>query len=417
MWSWQQPGWIDLVDVYMEESNQTFFAVFSKDGLLYKAELSIVGQEVSVGTLTQVKEVFEPVNNSFLIQNQADGTVRWFLISCSNVLNRGSEIHSAELFDNFSRRCVEESHFPYITYYHQGEVLKMGMTDWISRDDHLLIASGLFDDSEIAKCMQEAYAKEEPGYWGASISYWPLKGKMEEISKGISVPVYRDGRLEEISILAEQHANCLFTSLYSERKVTNMDKIVEEQIRKLTGDNTALAESLISAIDGKNKTINEQGLINLQTAELDPVTPPATVPASQGTEPEDTPATTEPPVLELDEEAVKVIVEQMVKSPAFAEALKPVATLTQALTSLQASIEQKLTELSNSSAEIKTSVETRLIALEKTDDEKHEDWNKNLPRKVQLSEGYRPRAIVPDPAPESKGKLQDIAAQTLVNIK
>jgi len=55
MWAWEQPGWIDLVDIFLEESNQTFFAVFSKDGLLYRAELSITGQEISVGNLLQVK--------------------------------------------------------------------------------------------------------------------------------------------------------------------------------------------------------------------------------------------------------------------------------------------------------------------------------------------------------------------------
>ena len=96
----------------------------------------------------------------------------------------------------------------------------MGMTDWVARDGNLLLASGLFDkDSKIAECMQRAY-DDNPEYWGASISFWPLDGHMEQIAEGISVPMYTDGEFEEISILAEKDANCLFTALHSKRKVT-----------------------------------------------------------------------------------------------------------------------------------------------------------------------------------------------------
>lgn len=214
------PEWTWLLDLYVDESNNQIFAIVSKEGLIYRAEVTLRNDGIDLGELIQVKEVFEPVSNKLLIRRQADGLTRWFLIASSSVLNRSASIDSSKLFDNLIKRSYDSNKFPYLTYYHLGETLKMGMTDWVARDGNLLLASGLFDkDSKIAECMQRAY-DDNPEYWGASISFWPLDGHMEQIAEGISVPMYTDGEFEEISILAEKDANCLFTALHSKRKVT-----------------------------------------------------------------------------------------------------------------------------------------------------------------------------------------------------
>lgn len=427
--TWELQDWYWLVDLYVEEATGELFALFAKDGLLYKALITVEVSKISIGEIVRVQEVFNPVQNGLVIKNQVDGTSRWFLISCSSVLNRSASIDSTKLFDNLIRRCKETGEYPYLTYYHLGEPLRMGITDWVERDGNLLLSSGTFDkDNPIADCMKEAYEKD-PSYWGASIAFWPYEGQMEPIADGISVPMYTDGKFEEISILAEEHANCLFTSLYSNRKVTHMRDDLIKQINVLTGGNEELTKKIVSTVDGTNDDIKKNGLITREAPVIAPATPPvestsevvpapapapASTPASSDVVPTE-PATKTPPVVEVDEELVKDIVQQMVKDPLVAEAFKPVAILAQSVEDLKKSLETRLASLETQSSETKSSIEGRLQKLELDDKSKQEEWEKNLPRNLPVHVQYRAKSTSPE-GTEEKPSSAEIAAQTLEHL-
>lgn len=410
--TWDMDKWYWLIDLYKEDSSDAIFAVFSCEGLLYKAEITVENSKISIGELVQVQEVFEPIKNGFLIENQKDGSSRWFLVSCSSVLNRSASIDSTQLFDNLIKRCEDSGKYPYLTYYHLGEPLKMGVTDWVARSDNLLMASGTFEkDNVIAECMKEAYEKD-PSYWGASIAFWAIEGKMEQIAEGISVPMYTDGEFEEISILAEEHANCLFTSLYSNRKVTHMRDDLIEQISKLTGGNEELTSKIVSTVDSVNDTIKAEGLITREAPKVDPVTP-----NPEGSVETPAESTESVKTVEVDEGLVNDIVKQLVSHPSIAEALKPIATLAQSLEETKKSIETRLTSLEAQENEIKNSVEGRLQKLELDDQSKQEDWEKNLPRNVPTKVVYRAKgSSVPQTQSESSTSAAEIAAQTLADL-
>jgi hypothetical protein len=419
--TWDLQDWFWLVDLYVEETTGELFALFAKEGLLYKAPITVETSKISIGEIVQVQEVFNPVQNGLMIRNQADGTSRWFLISSSSVLNRSASIDSTQLFDNLVKRCQDTGKYPYLTYYHLGAPLKMGTTDWVARDGNLLLSSGTFEkDNKIAECMKEAYEKD-PSYWGASIAFWPYKGQMEPIAEGISVPMYTDGEFEEISILAEEHANCLFTSLYSNGKVTHMRDDLVKQINVLTGGNKELTDKIVSAVDSTNEDIQKNGLITRQAPDIDPATPPAETPPGSTTAPASPPASsevspTEPAtskVVEVDDELVKDIVQQMVKEPIVSEALKPIANLTQSIEDFKKSFETRMASLETQSSETKSSIEGRLQKLELDDKAKKEEWEKNLPRSPAVKIQYRAKA---GSELEEKPSPAEIAAQTLEKL-
>lgn len=417
--------WVWLVDLYAEESTGEIFAILAKDGLLYRSSVKLnEDQSVEVGEMIQVKEIFEPISNNILIKQQDDGTVRWFLIASSNVLSRNATLNSGELFDNLINRCVESGKYPYITYYHLGEAMKMGITDWVARQDHLLLASGTFDDSDVAKCMQRAYS-DNPSYWGASISFWPLEGKQEEISENVTVPVYTDGELEEISFLAEKDAKCLFTALKVEGKVNNMRKELEDAIKLLAG-NDDLAQEFISRVDQTNQKIDNEGLISRgltdNPTDENPDNPENPSEKEEDSSEkkdkiEDDTADVSAPeddstVVEIDAALVSEIVTQVTKSSEFLEAITSVSSSKNLIEELQ----RTQTEMMASFKKISDSLSARISKMEKSEEEKKTEWLDDLPkqRKVQVNYRSRSNQHSEEESPES---LEMIANATLENIK
>lgn len=418
MASWDLEDWYFLIDLYIEESTGEIFGIFSCEGKLYRASIAIDSSNTAIiGELTQVKEVFEPVENSFLITNMADGGVRWFLIACSSVLNRSASIDSSLLFDNLIKRCNDTGQFPYLTYYHLDEPLKMGTTDWLARDGNLLLMSGLFDeDNEIAECMKRAYA-DDPEYWGASISFWASEGRMEQIAENIFVPMYTDGTFKEVSILAEEHANCLFTSMYSDRKVIQMNDEIKQQLKKLFGGNEDLLNKVVDQVDASNQLILDENLVRRSTPKIAPAEPiqepSSPVDSSEPTPVEDAKVSASKEI-EVDDDLVKTIVEQMVKHPAVLEAFKPISDLIQSMEKLQESMEEKTTALESSSSELKQNFESRLNELEKSEEKKKEEWQNDLPKNQTLKINYRPKEQ--EETHDDKLTRAEIADQTLQKI-
>lgn len=430
----QNEEWTWLIDLFVEDSSNRIFAVFSKEGLLYRSEIFLENSEISIGDLIPLKEANEPISNSILINRQNDGETRWFMIASSNVLNRSASIDSSELFDNFIRRAKDSGKYPYLTYYHLGEVFRMGSTDWLAREDNLLLASGLFDKNNIiSDCMQKAYVGD-PEYWGASVSFWAIDGRMEQIADGISVPMYTDGELEEISILAEKDANCLFTALHSKRKVNQMRDELISQIKILTGGDEQLANELIKKVDESNGQIVANGLITRQAQSEEVVSEDTEKSESEEPileqEPESSEElSTEPsgvPELEIDEEVINSIVAQMIENPKVKETFDEVSKLREAFTLLSESVSSFTTlmntELSSLKADSRKEgdlISERLNKLELEEESKREEWMNDMPKNSKTVIKYRPR--IQSSKPEQSSKLdesyEDLASRTLSNIK
>jgi len=410
--------WVWLIDVYTEDDG-SLFAIMSKEGLLFRAPIVLEDSGVSIGELTQVKEVFEPVSNSkFLIKRQDDGTTRWFLVASSNVLNRNAAIDSAELFDNLIKRAQDSGNYPFLTFYHLDEAMKMGMTDWVARDGSLLLASGTFEkDNKKAECMI-ARAEEDPEYWGSSISFFPITAHMESIAEGVKVPVYTDGEFYEISTLAEKDACCLFTALKTSGKVNQMKDEIKDAIKKLAGDDT-LAEQFISDVDQKNSLIKENSLITRQAEEK-----------PEELEVEETPAVVETPVvekpvvetpavseenIEIDEAMADEITEKLAKSPQVSKLSEDLKESALKLASDLATSRQEFADYRASTEARIKKFDERLEALEADEEEKAKNWKNDLPRASRKLVSYRARDV------EVEGNEQetseDIAQRTLANIK
>jgi hypothetical protein len=437
--------WTWLVDCYIEEGTGKIFAILAQEGLLYQAPLIVSDTGVEVGELKQVVIDFKPVVNSFRILQNVDGTVRWFLIAASTVINRNGFINSSKLFENLKKRTEESGKYPYLTFFHCGEAMKMGMTDWMNIDGSLFLLSGLFDDSKQAECMQEAYAID-PAYWGSSISFYPLAGDQLEVAEGVKIPVYIDGEFDEVSILPEKDACCLFTALQSKGKVNEMKKEVEDAIRKLAGDNKEVADGFISKVDEVNKDIVDQGLVHLQkkTEEVvPPVTPPITpapdpiVPTTEVIPPVETipPVEVIPPVVKPEEdkpedkpedvedikpkdidvtpELQKLIAQKLVGLPEFSSLLKKDKDAVEELKKEIIVLKQEVTELRVMKQGEFKKLDDRLKLVEKEDEDKKKIWQEDIPRNQKFVATVRAKDSQDEDIPAS---LEEIAAQTVATM-
>ena len=411
VWNASMSGddWVWLIDLYMDDSTGNFFAIFSKEGLLYQSKITLNGDIATLGEMVQVSQYFQPtVQNQIVIKRQADSSIRWFLQASSSVLNRNGSIDSTQLYDNMNKKANDSGKYPFLTFCHL-DSMEMGMTDWLERSDNILLASGTFHkDNVIAEHMVKSY-EENSGYWGASISFFPSDYQMEQIAEGVKVPMYTDGTYREISVCPEEIACCLFTALHAEGKVTQMKKEVEDAIKKLMGTDTALADQIIQAVDGSNDQIKERGLI-ARTTEAVVETPAEVVPEVVA------PAVVaEQPVLEIDEAMLGDIVTRVAKDPQVSAIF---SGYQESLHTMSTQLEQTLKEFSEFRVARQVAdgkIDSRLHALEKTEQSKQEDWTNDLPRTNSSVRVIR-RARVTTDSGEAQSS-EDIAADTLSKIK
>jgi hypothetical protein len=150
---------------------------------------------------------------TFFIQRTSDNRYRWFAWpACTAFINRDQEIDSMALFDNFIDRIEKTQEWPYLTFFHQGETLKMGEADFVAREGVAYLVSGLFDQSKLANETVMGLLASEPGYWGTSIRYAPIGKPYYIKNREHLVPVYSDGIHKEVSILPEFAASSIFTA-------------------------------------------------------------------------------------------------------------------------------------------------------------------------------------------------------------
>jgi hypothetical protein len=411
--------WYWLIDAYVDDSTKQIYCVVAKDGLLYKADVLVDPSGITIGAFIQVQEVFQPVANRFMVKRMEDGSSRWFMISSTAVINRNGAIDSTQLYDNLIRHTEEDKKLPYLAFCHQHN-LKMGTVDWVARDGFVLLASGMYDNSELGDAMQRAYAAD-PNYWGASISFWPLEGHMEEIAKDVVVPVYTDGEFEEITIAPKEIACCILTALQSKERIINMDQRVKDAIKKLAGDDTELADRFIALADGVNDEIIQQDMVRRTATEtpapaaIESVTPPTEPIVEQVVEP-----VQEEHSVIIDEEVVSAVVEKADVTGKITAALAPLIEQFNDALKMMNDLHQEFNDFRAASQAASNKFNETVDQIKKTQEQDKKEVENDMPRRPVTRVQYRPRqtgtAVLTSDDGE-KPALNDIAEDTLSRIK
>lgn len=245
----------NVVDVYIDSAST--YALIAKEGKLYKAIITVgANDEITVGEYQEVVMEFAPVvGRQIQIKRQADGQVRWFAMpACTAALNRVGEIDSMALFDGFVEYIERTGNYPELDFYHMGESLPLGRADWVGRDGVGYCASGLFYDTPIARNAAKSL-EAEPDYWGLSIAYIPTKApEIIRNKEGIEIPVFNVGINRFISLLPENAAASILTSISTQEGVQRMNDKMKAALKKLTGEDEPLFNELVEKLDSVNRS-------------------------------------------------------------------------------------------------------------------------------------------------------------------
>jgi hypothetical protein len=410
------------LDIYLDGGET--YALVAERGRLYRVGLGVGDGGVTAGEWTEVETVHQPVGRT-RVSRQADGRYRWLNISATATLNRVAEIDSRALFDDFIRRAEESGEYPGRDFYHLGEAARLGQCDYLARDDAVLISSGLFDETPLALAVARAI-EAEPGEWGDSISYRPeAEAELVEVAEGVRVPVYNAGVLRYISTLPESRAASLFTTA-TVGEVTRMRADIKEALERLKGHGLSDEEiaAIEGAVDGTNRAIQDGGIINREEppdaepeGDQDPEPEQAGDVAREEPEAEGEPEAEPDPEpeagreVELDDEALAAIVERVLSGEAVAGLQAQVAALTEQVDGLA----RELSEARALNVRRSAEVDGRLVALEKTDEEKRRTWQADLPPRARdsLRVTYRPREANAGGDGDGPANLAAVAEQTM----
>jgi len=334
---------------------------------------------------------------AFTITRDAQGVPRWLMIAASAVVNKVGAIDSTVLFDNFIRHAEESKEFPVLDFFHEGARVRFGMADWLRRDGALYLASGSFDDTELARGAI-AGLETQADYWGASIAYRVTQAPLMLINEG-EIPVYMDGINNFISIVPKRLAANLFTATLVAEEVRRMNTAVYDELVKLVGEERA--KQFAAQVDDANRTIAETGMVTRADE------PPAT-PATPTTEAPPTTPTTEtrqdappaPPVAEKpnDMDAIKAAI----------------ATLSERIAALEekygAGMEES-TRAQQRATDTLADLTSRLAGVESS--KQHwDDWLNSVPEYIKSDfEIYRARDKEP-----AEPTLAQIAEQSLAKM-
>jgi uncharacterized protein YdaT len=430
---WTADEWAWVHDLYVDDGQM--IAIVNNRGKLYRVPVVVDGAAVTLGEWQEVEVTFTPTGGEersrpgFQVWRQADGKYRWVAITETSVLLRVGELDSTELFDSFIAHAEETGEYPTLRFFHDSR-LDFGQADWLAREGNCYLASGTLDEEHpIAQAFIRAAEAGELGDWGTSNGFRATADpELWEIAEGVSIPVYREGVHREISLLPEDKAASWFTRICGTAEVVRMRKDVADALKKLFGDEAA-AEAFIAQVDETNREIEERGLIaresgdaGAEEGEPEAATEaPATTEQTETTEEiettEDEDEEQVPAEIELDEEMLEALAVRV-------RELVDVATLSERLAALESRMAEADAQRGNEArqmAEGLAQCAQRLEALERTDDEKRQQWQADMPRqKVQVT--YRPRAQAkpeaePDAPPSGAGhNRSDLAAKAQATL-
>lgn len=415
--------WVWILDLYIDDGNM--FALFVSESKLFRVSVEIEDDnEVVVGEWLEIDLDATKARTRVLIVRQDDGRVRWISISATAVLNRSGEIDSKALFDSFVAHAEDTGEYPYRTFYHQDEVMKMGQADYLARDGDCYITSGLYDEDCPLADAEIAAREREPDYWGESIGFTPTsEPDILKVTEDVGIPVYETGIHIEISTVSEADAAAWFTHVLN-KEVLRMRPNVKEKLLELTDGDETLVEEFEAKVDSTNREIDERELITREGKE-DPPVEPKVEPGDEDEDEDDDTETGEsqdPPVepkvdqaallpfdVEIDDEAVERIADVAVKSEHITSALKVRDDKIDALQATLDAMSEKLDSL--------TDLPDRVEALELDEDEKRETWLEDQPNKKETTKvTYRPREEKKNGNGKDEPSMQDLANETLESL-
>lgn len=416
-----------VLDVYMDDAG-AFAIITHSDGKLYKIPVTLdADSQVTLGEEQLVVIDFKPVTaRGITVKRQTDGRVRWFAMpACTAVLNRSGEIDSRALFDSFVEHIERDGAYPELDFFHLGERLILGTADWVARDGFSYCASGLFDETEIGRAAAAAL-EADPNYWGLSIAYLPTQ-EPEKLrsADGIEIPVYNAGINRYISLLPEDTAASILTSISTGEEVNRMDKKIKDALKKLTGDDTKLFDGIVAAVDNVNRSAT--GMINREQAETPAPAKPKTAAARVEAPAPAAPASVARELSEVDIEAV-------LASDQFASVFETkLNAALEARSSNQADDENKDDEEEETPAaepaaeaadtnravlEAITKLTERVNELSKTREAEVQEVLNDLPARIAKTTIVRPRAtrMPAEVNNRQRVNMADVAAQTLATM-
>lgn len=379
------------------DSSGEHFAILSQDGQLYKSLVMISeDDQITLEDWQMVTQEFVPTQTRTTIKRQADGKVRWFSRSATATLNRVGEIDSRQLFDSFVAYIEATGEYPIRQFYHQGEQFRTGQADFVARDGNVLITSGLYDDTALAKA--EIKAREaRPDYWGESIGYDPINAEIARTKDNIEIPVYTSGILKEISTLPETEAANLFTATYQMEVNRMLTGNVREAFNQLFGSEDEAEKWLNENVESTNRSIEDTGMItrsisdelvqaikdgNIERAQeliAEDVEPVAEVEAQEGE-------------VVLDDDLIEVVVSRMVDSEPFKALSTQIGQTVAALETINANQQS----LADTLATIQSDSQKRLANLERSTEAKKQEWLADLPSQPNVTRvRYQPRQEEP----------------------
>lgn len=239
-------------NVYIDPTGVFAVAVMN-DGKLFKSMVTVTANDdIELSPWVETVTNFTPVSRGISVKRQADGKVRWYAWpACTAALNRSGEIDSRELFDSFIKNIERTGEYPELDFFHLGHELVLGRADYVTREDYTYCATGLFYDSDIARLAISAI-EADPEYWGNSIQYYPTEAPEILVTEdGSKIPVYTDGVNRFISLLPEETAASILTSISTEG-VNRMKKQVKLALEKI-----GVGKDVIAELEQRTRAINE----------------------------------------------------------------------------------------------------------------------------------------------------------------
>lgn len=305
----EQGLWHWLSDVYFD-SGALYVLIYTSNGRLLRASLTVSGDSVSMGTPVPVTEMHVPTAENRVVTRvfeTEDGRYRWLSISNVAIMNRVGELDSTALFDSFIQHANETGEYPYRTFWHQGEVMRTGQADFLARDGFTYITSGLYDEDNELALIEIAALQNNPEGWGESIGFEPTAlPDLLRVADDVNVPVYVQGINREISTCPEVMAASWFTTPMT-MEVNRMNEGVKKGLQQLMadagvtdGDATALLKQFEGAVDRVNDHAGKPGVIARSKAK-----PETAVAESEAA---DTEETTNEGEIVVDESVVEAIV-------------------------------------------------------------------------------------------------------------
>lgn len=397
--------WAYALDVYVDDDGTSLFAIVTEGGKLYQVPLTVSKDEVELGEWLQVKEEFTPVEQSFRVRRQKDGTYRWTCIAGTTVLNRVGEIDSSELFDSFIEHAERTGEYPRLDFYHLGlvdpEKWEFGTADFLAREGCCYIASGTFDeDHPLAKATIQA-CERDPGLWGNSVEFFAtVEREILVVDPEVEIPVYKQGKNTRISVVLEEDAAGLFTRIGVETEGVErtMDARTKEKLGKLFGEASDELQSFLDQfeenVDGVNRAVKDKNLIH-RAADAS-----AEVPAEEAQAEE----TDEDDEIVIDDETVAVIAQQVTQSKEFQALASGIAEIKQLVAEMVVGREKDAKEIERLNKEV-----TR---LGKDEDQKKTEYLQDLPQRKRTHITHRPR-VMNDAEEDS---MDSIAKRTLNGI-